>query len=204
MRGVLKNHRLILLSAMALFVLCLATPSFARADDFYVITGTFKTQSEAQQVAATKGGWVLNTNFYNQLTPGVFAVVRGPYRSKGEADTQLSELERFAIFAGSYVRNAGNINIEIKIGNKELSPQMLAALLGELRIDVSENAGGNGPCEPQEPYKAISLSYVTVERASDMKNGKVTDRPKDVKLDIGGLWQLKRSGAVDRMRICTE
>src|SRR5580698_4261056 len=116
MRGVLKNHRLILLSAMALFVLCLATPSFARADDFYVITGTFKTQSEAQQVAATKGGWVLNTNFYNQLTPGVFAVVRGPYRSKGEADTQLSELERFAIFAGSYVRNAGNINIEIKIG----------------------------------------------------------------------------------------
>lgn len=43
------------------------------ANDYYVITGTYETQHEAQQIAALKGGWVLHTGFYNQLTANLFA-----------------------------------------------------------------------------------------------------------------------------------
>lgn len=176
----------------------------AKADDFYVITGTHQTQKEAQQVAALKGGWVLNTNFYRQLTPDLYAVVRGPFKTKKEAGKQLKLFLDGGRYPGSYVKNAGTINIEIKINNKALSPQMLAALLGELRIDVSENTGGTNPCEPQEPYQRLSLSYVTVARGYDETKDKETYAPKDVELDIGALWEIKRSGEVGRMRICAE
>lgn len=187
-----------------IFVLLIASPVLAYADDFYVITGTHKTQKEAQQVAAIQGGWVLNTSFYNQLTPSLFTVVRGPFKTKIEADKQLASLRKGGMYPGSYVRNAGSINIAINVGNKALSPQMLAALLGELRIDISENKGGSNPCEPQEPYKLISLSYVTVARGYDEKKDKETYQPKDVELDVGAFWEIKKSGEVDRMRICTE
>jgi hypothetical protein len=108
------------------------------------------------------------------------------------------------MYPGSYVRNAGGINIEIKIGNKALSPQMLAALLGELRIDVSENKGGSDPCEPQESYKLISLSYVTVARGYDEKKDKETYKPKDIELEVGAFREINKTGEVDRMRICSE
>lgn len=187
-----------------ILALLLTSTVCAKADDFYVITGTHKTQKEAQQVAALKGGWVLNTNFYSQLTSNLYAVVRGPFKTKSEADKRLKWLMDGGRYPGSYVKSAGNINIEIKVGNKALSPQMLAALLGELRIDVSEHKGGAHPCEPQEPYKRISLSYVNVARGYDEKKDKETYAPKDVELDIGALWEIKKSGEVDRMRICAE
>lgn len=174
------------------------------ADDFYVITGTYKTQKEAQQVAATKGGWVLNTNFYNQLTPNLFAVVRGPFTSKKAADQHLAWLTDRGMYKGSYVKNAETINIQVKIGNKALSPQMLAAILGELRIDVTEHKGGSNPCEPQEPYRALSFSYVTIAREYDEKKDKLLFNPKDVPIDVGEFWEIKNTGQIDRMRICTE
>ena len=121
------------------------------AADYYVITGTYKTQIEAQNIAAMKGGWVLNTNFYNSLTPNLFAVVRGPFTTKKEADKRIARLMDVGGYPGSYVKNAGTINIQVNIGNTALSPQMIAALLGEIRIDVSESKGGSNPCEPQEP-----------------------------------------------------
>ena len=120
------------------------------ADDYYVITGTYKTQIEAQNIAAMKGGWVLNTNLYNQLTPNLFTVVRGPFTTKKEADKRIARLMDVGNYPGSYVKNAGTINIQVNIGNTALSPQMIAALLGEIRIDVSESKGGSNPCEPQE------------------------------------------------------
>lgn len=52
-------HSLKILVAAVFFI---SGPVFA--DDFYIIIGTYKVQKEAQQAAATKGGWVLNTNFY--------------------------------------------------------------------------------------------------------------------------------------------
>ncbi len=187
-----------------ILALSLAASSHAHADDFYVITGAHKTQEEAQQVAAQNGGWVLNTNFYSQLTPNLFAVVRGPFRTKTDADERLARLVEGGRYPGGYVKNAGNINIEVKIGDKTLSPQMLAALLGELRIDVSEAEGGSNPCEPQEPYRQISLSYVTVARGYDEKKGMPTFVPKEVTLDVGAFREIKKSGEVERMRICAE
>jgi hypothetical protein len=203
------NNKLIRLNSLTRrtfysFVLsALMFPVLASANDFYVITATYKTQLEAQNDAAAYGGWVLNTNFYNKLTPGLYAVVRGPFKSGSDAQGELSSLQHFSHWMHGYVKDAGDINIEIKIGNKKLSPQMLAALLGELRIDISDNEGATNPCEPQEPYLSLSLSYVTLQRSLDSE-GNETDQLKEMPIDIGGLWQLKRSGEIERMRICTE
>lgn len=204
MRSTGKNYNLTPHIFAMVFASFLALPTSASADDFFVITAAFHTQKEAQESAAVNGGWVLNTNFYTKLTPGVYAVVRGPFKTKSDADTQLASLQSYSNFKSSYVRDAGNLNIEIKIGNKAINPQVLAALLGELRIDVTENAGGSNPCEPQGPYSSISLSYVTAERGIDEKKNKETEQPKDVKLEIGGFWQMKDTGEIGRMRICTE
>jgi len=173
------------------------------ADDFYVVTGTYKIQPEAQQ-AAVKGGWVLNTNFYNQLTPNLFAVVRGPFRTKDEADKNLKWLVKGGKYPESYVKNAGAINIEVKIGNRALTPQMLAALLGEIRINVKESAGASNPCEPQEPYKELSLSYVTIERGDGGRTNQPLFKPKEVELEVGAFWEIKSTGQIDRMRVCAE
>jgi hypothetical protein len=187
-----------------LVVLLLIFPTIAAADDFYVITGTYKTQKEAQQIAANKGGWVLYTNFYSQLTPNLFAVVRGPFKTNKDADKELAFLKEGGRYPGSYVKNAGAINIGVKIGNKALSPQMLAALLGEIRIDVMEQKGGGDPCEPEEPYKQLSLSYVTVERSVDEKKEEAVLKPREVEIDAGVFWEIKRTGEVEHMRICAE
>ena len=179
-------------------------PVFACADDFYVITATHKTQKEAQDAAALKGGWVLNTNFYTQLTPDLYAVVRGPYKTQAQADEKLAWLTDGGRYPGSYVKNPGKINIEIKLGDRTLSPQMLAALLGELRIDVSEHNGASHPCEPQAPYKQLSLSYVTIERYYDDAKNEVIFQPKDVELDVGAFREIDKTGEIQRMRICAE
>lgn len=89
--------------------LLLTFPVYGKADDFYVITGTYKAQKEAQQVAALKGGWVLNTNFYSQLTPNLYAVVRGPFKTKSEAAKQLSWFLDGDRYPGSYIKNAGKL-----------------------------------------------------------------------------------------------
>lgn len=177
-------------------------PAFA--DDFYIIIGTYKVQKEAQQAAATKDGWVLNTNFYDQLTPNLFAVVRGPFTAKKLAEQNLAMLMESDKYRGSYVKNAGTINIQVKIGNKAISPQMLAAIFGELRIDITEHKGGSNPCEPQEPYKGLTFSYVTLAREYDEKQGKLSFNPQDNPIDVGAFWEIKSTGEIDRMRICAE
>jgi len=117
-----------------LFIMLLILPASVLANDFYIINGTYKTQIQAQEIAASNGGWVLNTNFYNQLQPNLYAVVRGPFKTKHEAAKQLSELTKAGRYAGSYVKNAGAITIEIKMGNKKLSPQTLGARHGDRHI----------------------------------------------------------------------
>lgn len=190
------------IKTLAALLFFISGPVFAA--DFYVITGTYKMQKEAQQVAAIKGGWVLNTNFYDQLTPNRFAVVRGPFTTKKTADQNLAMLMEGGGYRGSYVKNAETINIQVKIGDKALSPQMLAAIFGELKIDVTEHKGGSNPCEPQEPYKALSFSYVTIVRDYDEKKGTVLFHPRDVPVDIGAFREIKSTGEIDRMRICAE
>ena len=54
------------------------------------------------------------------------------------------------------------------------------------------------------PYKQISLSYVTVARDYDENNDRVIKKPDEIDLDVGAFREIKSSGEVDRMRICTE
>lgn len=81
---------------------------------------------------------------------------------------------------------------------------MVAALLGEIRIDVKEGKGGSHPCEPEEPYKELSLSFVTIDRAPDGKKDQIIFKPQDVELEVGAFWEIKRTGQIERMRICAE
>lgn len=189
---------------MFVAVLLLIGVGSASADDFYVITGTYRSQKEAQNIAVSNGGWVLHSNFYNNLASNLFAVVRGPFKNKDEADKLLVWLTKGGRYPGSYVRNAGSINLVVKIGNKELSPQMIAALFGEIRIEVSESKGGSHPCEPQEPYKELSLSYATITKDYDKKKDKLFLKPREELLDVGAFREIKRTGEVQHMRICTE
>lgn len=130
--------------------------------------------------------------------------MRGPYRTKQAADKQLAWLKDGGNYPGSYVKNAGAINIQLKIGNKAVSPHMLALLLGEIRIVVTDQKGATNPCEPQEPYRDISLSYVTVARVYDDKKGEVIYKPQDVPLDIGAFREIRGSSELEHMRICAE
>lgn len=193
----MKNFIFVLL--LAIFIL--AFPQFSRAGDFYVVTATEKSQKPAQEKAAVFGGWVLNTNFYPKMTPNLFSVVRGPYKTKEAAEKFLKVLDpkdKTSPYYGSYVKDAGKINIQLKLGNKNLSPQMIAAILGEIRIDVDEEKGGDNPCEEGEPYKNITLSFVSITRGEDHIN------PEEVTLEVGSFTESIRTGEVDRMRACFE
>lgn len=176
----------------------------AMADDFYVITATHKTQQEAQKQAALTGGWVLNTNFYDKLKPNLFSVVRGPFRTKQEADKEAASLKRMDRYKDSYVKNAGTINISVRTGNKEISPHIIAALLGEIRVDINNEKGASNPCEPQEPYSYVSLSFYTIKRDWDKKKEEILRIPDEITIDMGATRVIKSTGAVERMRICAE
>ena len=71
----------------------LFTVGSARAGEFFVVTDTFKSQREAQDRAASVGGWVLDTDAYSGFSPNLFAVVRGPYANRQSADQRLRELK---------------------------------------------------------------------------------------------------------------
>ena len=90
------------------------------------------------------------------------------------------------------------------MGSPQLSPQILAALLGELDVKVSDEAGGKNPCEPQESYQRVQLSYMGLERSMDKSTGTPTFAPKLRPLDLGAFWVIKKTGAIVRMRACAE
>jgi hypothetical protein len=156
--------RLVILLSLVSF----AAPIAARASDFYIISSTHKTQAEAQAKAAEGGGWVLITNFYKRLNPDLFAVVRGPFRSQKEAEKVLSGFRSNRFLSDAYVRDAGDIRINAKVGNVDVTPQILAAILGEIRIAsksvLKSDPNSYDPGEPQEPYKNFTLSYFSVTR----------------------------------------
>ena len=187
-----------------LFIILFGMTQGARADDHFVITHTMKSQEKAQEQAALKGGWVLNTNLYSTLKPNLFAVVRGPYKSMNKAKKTLTWLKEGGRYPGSYAKNAGKTNITVKLDNRNLSPQMLTALFGELSINITEEKGAENPCQPQEPYYNISISHVGLARKYNEKTEKEYRDPVRHDVDIGGFWQIKSTGEISRMRICTE
>jgi len=184
-------------------VIALSAVSSAQAADFFVVTDTFKSQRDAQTRAAGVGGWVLDTDAYSGLAPNLFAVVRGPYANRAVAEQRLKELKAIKTYKAAYVKEAGTLRVA-PILARSVPPKVLTALLGELSVEVTDRAGGSNPCEPQEPYQSVSVSVVTVDRTYDKAKDLEGFKPRRVDLDIGSFWVIKRTGEVERMRVCAE
>jgi hypothetical protein len=175
----------------------------AKGADFFVVTDTFKTQQDAQVRAASAGGWVLDTDAYSALGPNLFAVVRGPYSTREVAEQRLKELKANKAYKAAYVKDAGVLRLPPTLTNA-VPPKVLAALLGELSVMVTDRPGGANPCEPQEPYQDVSVSVVTLDRKYNETTETEGVTPRRLKLDLGGFWIIKRTGEVERMRVCAE
>ena len=185
-------------------IIALVCASEVRAGDFFVITDTFRSQDEAQTRAAVVGGWVLDTDAYSKLSPDHFAVVRGPYMSAEVAESELRELKQIKKYATAYVKDAGDLRFPMNLVPGSVRGQVLAALLGELSIRTSDHPGAANPCEPQEPYQDVSISFVSLDRTYDDRTGRDGVAPRRLDLDLGGFWLIKRTGEIQRMRVCAE
>jgi hypothetical protein len=190
-------------AALLVSLVLLSFAGRAKAADFFVVTDTFKSQQDAQNRAALVGGWVLDTDVYTGLAPNQFAVVRGPYASRQVADQQLKDLTAIKTYKSAYVKEGGTVRIPPALANS-IPPKVLAALLGELSVVVTDRPGATNPCEPQEPYQEVTLSVVTLDRTIDPKTDADGFKARRVALEIGGFSVIKRTGEVERMRICAE
>jgi hypothetical protein len=175
----------------------------AQAADFFVVTDTLKSQQDAQARAASVGGWVLDTDAYTALAPGLFAVVRGPYSSRQIAEQRLKELKVIKTYKTAYVKDAGTLRVPTAFA-KSVPPKVLAALLGELSVVVTDRPGGANPCEPQEPFQEVEVSVVSLERTGHPDTEVEGFKARRVNLDIGGFRVIKRTGEIERMRLCAE
>ena len=189
-------------SAILAFAALASLAQSARAD-FFVISGSFEAQAAAQLSAAESGGWVLDTDAYESLTPGVFAVVRGPFRSAQAAREELGSLEGLPGHSGSYIKDAGRSRLPTNAGSN-MPPAVLAALLGELSIEIQDHPGGTNPCEPAEPYQSVELSYVGLIRTLDESTDTFPIRGVRTGIEVGRFDLIKRTGEISRMRECYE
>jgi hypothetical protein len=181
----------------------LSVAGTAQASDYFVITDTFKSQQDAQARAASVGGWVLDTDAYSGLGPDLFAVVRGPYVNRAIAERQLKGLNKSKTYRAAYVKEAGTLRLPPTVA-KSVPPKVLAALLGELSIAVTDKPGGSNPCEPQEPYQDVTVSVATLDRTYNDKTSAEGFKPRRLEIDLGGFWVIKSTGEIERMRLCAE
>jgi hypothetical protein len=183
-------------------VLLMSYSRLAFANDFFVITDTFKSQRDAQIRAAAVGGWALDTDIYSGLERDRFAVVRGPFATAQAATKELADLKKSKKYKSAYVRDGGVLRL---VGDALGMPsKVLAALLGELSVDIKDMPGGANPCEPGEPYQDISLSFMTLDRTRNPISEAEGFKPRRAAIDIGGFWIIKRTGEIERMRVCAE
>ena len=187
-----------------LAVSLLGFPSFAYTGDIYVITGTLRSQREAQERAALTGGWVLDTDLYTKLSRGHFAVVRGPFKERKEAQLEVQRLRQSAAFRKVFSQDAGQLRLPVKDRSSASRSAVFAALLGEIAAETTEQPGGANPCEPQEPYQLVTFSYLNVDRKWDKATEQDQLQTFRKTLDLGGFWVIKRTGEIQRMRVCTE
>ncbi len=178
-------------------------PSDPATDDHYVITSTKPSQREAQTEAALRGGWVLDTDLYPNLAPGLYAVVRGPYRTSEEAARYLKGLQTYLGYPDAYLRNAGEIRLPAGLSD-EVPPAMIAALLGELRFGVEAHPGAENPCEPQQPYHRVELEWLAPGRGFDPQTDEAILTVGLRKVPFGGFWWIDATGVVQHMRACLE
>ena len=170
-----------LLLALVVFAPVLAGLTTVRRDadgPFFVIAATFRSKASAQAEARERGGWVLRTDLYRSLTPGLFAVVHGPYERRADAEAVLDTVRRQQPEA--YVRTAGESILPAALGD----PALLAALLGEVTTESAEGSPG-APCAPDEPYTSIRM----MGPGGDL---------------LGAFQVLTRTGEVRAVRPCQE
>jgi|GEM_PF-6119972 len=193
-------YRVIIAGVVALLSTAVC-PGDAHAD-WFVFTSAGKDQASAQATAATNGGWVLDTDFYPALTPGLYAVVRGPFAGKGQAQAQLDSLKQW--HKGAYLKDAAAPLALPALGSAALDARLMAALLGEMAVEVTRHKGADNPCEPQEPYRAVALSWTSIERVYDPASGDISIGASKQTIDMGGFWIIESTGAFSRMRVCME
>ncbi|MEM6784161.1 MAG: hypothetical protein AAF624_10570 [Bacteroidota bacterium] len=149
---------------------------------YFVMAGSFKSKSTAQDYAVQTGGWVLRTDLYALLTPGFYAVVHGPFFSRDVAETTRERLG----LDDAYVRLGGDSYLPPSLGD----PALLAALLGDLGAEVTRRDGATDGCAPPEPYLDIRIRYVADSDGADAPS-------------LGrGFWVLRRTGEVRRIPAC--
>jgi hypothetical protein len=170
---------LLALAVLSLLIAAGAPVAPAQPDGpFFVIAATFRSKASAQAEARDRGGWVLRTDLYRSLTPGLFAVVHGPYERRADAEAVLEVVRRRQPEA--YVRTAGESILPLALGD----PALLAALLGEVTTETAEGSPG-APCAPDEPYTSIRM----MGPGGDL---------------LGAFQVLRRTGEVRAVRPCAE
>lgn len=143
---------------------------------YFVIAATFRSKSSAQAEGRRNGGWVLRTDLYRSLTPGLFAVVHGPYTRRADAESALPNIR--VRQSEAYVRSGGESILPSALGD----PALLAALLGEVTTGSAQGAPG-APCAPDEPYTSIRM----MGPSGDM---------------LGAFQVVQRTGEVRAVRPC--
>ena len=147
---------------------------------YFVMTGSFANKATAQAYAQRHTGWVLPTNLYSALTPGLFAVVHGPFNERPDAEAALTTIERTQPEA--YVRRGGYPYLLPELG----PPGLLAAFLGSVQVREVANTS---TCPPDEAH--IAVAYIAP----------ATDARPEV--EIGRVWLIERTGEVIPIRACS-
>ncbi|NNF59186.1 MAG: hypothetical protein HKN04_13205 [Rhodothermaceae bacterium] len=157
-----------------------ATPP-SQQGPYFVMTGSFANKAAAQAYAQRHDGWVLPTNLYSALTPGLFAVVHGPFGERADAEVALTTIQRTQPEA--YVRRGGYPYLLPELG----PPGLLAAFLGSVQVREVDHAS---PCAPAEAHLAVA--YIAPA---------TPDRPE---VEIGRVWLIERTGEVIPVRPCSD
>ena len=150
---------------------------------YFVMTGSFANKATAQVYAQRHSGWVLPTNLYSALTPGLFAVVHGPFAERADAETALVAIQQTQPEA--YVRRGGYPYLLPELG----PPGLLAAFLGSVQVRQVEDVAPF-PCTPDEPFVTIAYVAPATETRSEV--------------EIGRVWLIERTGEVVPVRPCSD
>jgi hypothetical protein len=178
-------------------------PVEAAAGDHFIILGTERSQEAAQQVAAMSEAWVLDTDLYPKLPPNLFAVVRGPYVTSAEARAELAFLQTGGEYEEAQVKDAGACRLPPNLGGAKLPAAVFTALMGELSVEVTDKPGSTNPCEPQEPYQRVEIRLMRLELAGEGADpSRIRAVPQTLPVD--GFFVIKRTGEIQRLRICME
>lgn len=198
-----------LIPVLGLALVLQASEASLRSTSYFVVTALESSKTEAQALAAVEGGWVLNTNLYRGLPSDLFAVVRGPFQREQSAASRAAELSSHSTWADAYVQAVGAPS-EVLLAvaeafGRDLPLQAVAALVGEVDLDLVRNPGGSTACEFEEPHFELQLtvarSVLQLDPENDARFLRVAERKS---LDSLGLYLVEKTGVVDALRQCRE